>query len=273
MNIKRKFFSINENSNYKIVTIFWIIRIKVKRRFKILYEEIRTLILKEMANIETRIMASNIHPDTFKNYANIFTNKFVYLIAPGPSLEMFDPNDHNGIYVGVNRAFLYNKVKLDFLFIQDYLEKEQKLADDYIGNNCIKFYGIIPNIRLRNLQSIKRIPMSSRFNSNALTYILAGKLKDIFAYDLSNEPIGDFLGTVFSAMQFILYTHPKKIFLVGCDCSQGYFNGSDSKNNAEYQIEIWKKIAKFANEIYPDVKIISINPVGLKGVFEDIYIK
>ena len=35
----------------------------------------------------------------------------------------------------------------------------------------------------------------------------------------------------------------------------------------------WKEIKEFADIYYPDTKIIVINPVGLKGVFTDIYQK
>ena len=34
-------------------------------------------------------------------------------------------------------------------------------------------------------------------------------------------------------------------------------------------IEAYKKFKQFAQKYYPDVEIISINPVGLKGLFKD----
>jgi hypothetical protein len=35
--------------------------------------------------------------------------------------------------------------------------------------------------------------------------------------------------------------------------------------------EGWKDLKKFAQIYYPDTEIISINPVGLKGLFTDVY--
>lgn len=72
---------------------------------------------------------------------------------------------------------------------------------------------------------------------------------------------------------------PKKIYLVGCDCSLGGYFNNEKLNKKEKQnylntveiIENWKKLKFFANRYYPDTEIISINPVGLKGVFKDIY--
>ena len=84
-------------------------------------------------------------------------------------------------------------------------------------------------------------------------------------------------------MQFALWTNPKRIYLVGCD-SAGQVNSlnwnhfdDNNKNNhnivpIEALLEGWKKLAKFAEYMYPDVEIISINPVGLKGLFKDINI-
>ena len=36
-------------------------------------------------------------------------------------------------------------------------------------------------------------------------------------------------------------------------------------------IDKWKELKEFANAFYPDIEIISINPVGLKGIFIDQY--
>lgn len=33
----------------------------------------------------------------------------------------------------------------------------------------------------------------------------------------------------------------------------------------------WIMLKKFAETYYPDTKIISVNPVGLKGIFTDLY--
>lgn len=75
----------------------------------------------------------------------------------------------------------------------------------------------------------------------------------------------------FPAIQFALWTNPKTIYLVGCDCSSGHYDGSGSESNLEYLIEPWKKLKKFRDIWYPLTKIVSVNPVGLKGIFEDLY--
>ena len=77
------------------------------------------------------------------------------------------------------------------------------------------------------------------------------------------------------ALHFALYTNPKAIYLVGCDCNlTGYFDGTAQKtasNNIDFWMIGYKKMKEFAAHFYPETEIISINPVGLKGLFRDVY--
>ena len=81
-------------------------------------------------------------------------------------------------------------------------------------------------------------------------------------------------GTVFSALQFALFTEPKTIYLVGCDCTDsGYFKkaGKGIKQNLLEKTEyLWHEAKYFINQYYPDTEIVSVNPVKLKGLFRDI---
>ena len=91
---------------------------------------------------------------------------------------------------------------------------------------------------------------------------------------LSTDLIADWAGTVFSAMQFIFYTNPKRIFLIGCDCSNGHaFKTPEAFDLYNTQKQGWLKVKEFRDNYYPNTEIISVNPVGLKGVFRDVYTK
>jgi hypothetical protein len=61
--------------------------------------------------------------------------------------------------------------------------------------------------------------------------------------------------------------------LVGWDCGSGYAYGKkNALNPANYQIDILRKyFLPFIKVNYPDIEIVSINPVGLKGFFNDVY--
>ena len=53
----------------------------------------------------------------------------------------------------------------------------------------------------------------------------------------------------------------------------GHYNGKSNILAVNAVIDGWRRMKKFANVYYPDTEIISINPVGLKGIFRDEYQK
>ena len=86
-------------------------------------------------------------------------------------------------------------------------------------------------------------------------------------------------------MQFILWGQPEKIYIVGIDCTnrkKEHFIGNsidcsirneDMNLNDQYAIDSYKNLKTFAQTYYPNTEIISVNPVGLKGIFKDVYTK
>ena len=103
-------------------------------------------------------------------------------------------------------------------------------------------------------------------------------------YDISTNPLCCYWSIVFPAIQFALWTNAKRIYIVGCDCNQnGYFdnkiqqfpilNGNKLDFNYQGVITGWKKLKEFKYMYYTETEIISVNPVGLKGLFKDVYTK
>ena len=86
-------------------------------------------------------------------------------------------------------------------------------------------------------------------------------------------------------MQFILFTNPKKVYVYGidCSCSSGqHFTGSSVNNAArgentseidKIHIGDWRRLKVFVDTYYPNTEIYVVNPVGLKGIFQDVYTK
>ena len=106
-----------------------------------------------------------------------------------------------------------------------------------------------------------------------------------FVVDIDTEALANSTSCSLQAMQFALFTNPKKIYIVGIDCtvsSLSHFiggaydtsarNESAAKNDAG-QIAAWRRLKLFAQTYYPETEIISVNPVGLKGIFRDVYTK
>ena len=212
--------------------------------------------------------------EIFSKFKNIHNGYDIALIATGPSLDDFIPLE-NVIYIGVNGAVNYDKVAFDYLFIQDAFNQANNI-DKFIKYNnikCIKFMGDISHIYPNSA-----IPGNIRESANAYNYTV-NSIDERFPLDLNISPMPRHHSIVFPALAFALWTNPKRIYLVGCDCAEiGYSKiekkSSETLNKSIYKIKIgWDEFKKFATEYYPDTKIISINPVGLKGMFLDKYTK
>lgn len=161
----------------------------------------------------------------------------------------------------------------DNVVTKDYLE----LLSQYKSNIFCAYHTNTTNARRFNIKSkiIKKINGHRFLISDPSLYYLDSNIPDVVNPDIANGLFYDKGGgTVFSALQFILYTHPQKIYLVGCDCTpNGHFYDDYTKNinllpNTKH---LWQEFACIKNSLYPDIEVVSVNPVGLKGLFEDVY--
>ena len=229
--------------------------------------------------ISKALVVNQVHQETFKEYKNKYNGKEIAIIATAPSLNNYKPIP-NTINIGVNKAFLFKKIKMDYIFMMDYNNVkdyiEQLGMDKY--KDITKFYAIYPETIYGLKEKISKkliIPETIAIKHNAKRYYVYSctdyKNPARFFLEIDKTWIKDGGSTVFPALQFALFTNPKRIYLVGCDCSTGHFD--DKKNNYDFSqmIKTWKCFKEFADLYYPGTEIISVNPVGLKGLFKDLY--
>lgn len=234
----------------------------------------------------SRLNTCNIlHRETFLPYKNKFAGKTVVLCACGPTLNDYTPIP-NAIHIGLNRAFKLESVDFDYMFAID----NRGIADfmdefiNYRADDCIKFIGdqqSRPELQIPESVFVK-IKNARKYKTNL-------RFENFFPdipTDIDIMPLFNGASVAIQAMQFILYTNPDTIYLVGCDnnmLTSGHFvNGQSDKKTLKEVIEKngiqlenrvaneWAKIKEFAELHYPDTKIISINPVGLRGLFQDL---
>lgn len=239
----------------------------------------REFFIAKYENDMLRMQELNVfetHQKTFGKYKNYYQGKDIAIIATGPSLKKYKPLK-DVINIGVNKAFMHENIKLDYIFIQDYLATksyiEQLAQSGY--NNIKKFYGVVSELKFVNFYDSRQliVPESIINRHKAEKYYLYTRyLKNHkkFNCDIDKCWIQDCYSVAFSAMQFALFTNPKRIYIVGCDCSSGYFDGSKG-NNLTALAKTWAELKEFAEIYYPETEIISVNPVGLKGLFKDLY--
>lgn len=233
---------------------------------------------REMEKIVHRSLSTMLmHQHAFLPYKNKAAGRDVVIVAGGPTAAEFRPIP-NAVYIGVNRAYKLSGVGFDYLFWQDFeAVKGRETIDelcDYRKGKCVKFIGLAgEDCWDRGFV----FPESYVQEIGALRYRTVLGTLDRFAFDLSVQPLADCGSVVFSALQFALWMNPKRLYLVGCDCSHGgyfYKGGNVSASGANtleldrvMQGYLWFK--RFAQRYYPETEIISVNPVGLKGLFID----
>lgn len=237
--------------------------------------------VKRVYNVQQRLAtAVSYHKKAFLPYKGIFRGKTVVLVAAGPTVKYFEKIP-DAIYVGCNRAFLKEDINFDFLFSIDKAGVDRYYDDffNYHSDRCIKFIGD------QNLGEKFQIPESKIPLSNVHRYITDANMGISVNYnlDISTSPLKNCASVSLQAMQFILYTQPKKIYIVGVDCTSAtkmYFQGDGFDNVSrgedcafldKINIDCWGQLKSFINTYYPETEIISVNPVGLRGLFTDIY--
>ncbi len=232
--------------------------------------------------MRVHIAASAAHAQIFAPYKNCCAGKDAAIVATGPTLNFYRQMK-NCVHIGCNKAFLSENVTLDYIFVQDYLFTKPYL--DKLGDgkykSVKKFYGILPQFAPDTLSAIQdvNIPEDTRLKHGAERYYITqepcSNQKSIdfclFTFDLAHAPFEDIGSTVFSAAQFAAWTRPARLFIVGCDCTSGHYDDNVFIHDLDFLIPRWAQFKRFMRTYYPDTEIVSVNPVGLKGMFRDVY--
>lgn len=289
MKLLEYIFSIKNSPNkeHKIITIAGF-KLKFKKEKHNITENIIKVVnqnrIATIQGVQRSIATATLHQKTFSEYRNIYHNQEVVLVGAGPTLKYFEPFKDAKIYVGCNRAFMNGKIDFDYLFSIDKAGLDNGVESyydeffNYRKSECVKFIGD------QNINEKYQIPESQILKYNVKRYkTTSGYLPNKFCLEIDSFPLANFATVSIQAIQFILYTNPSKIYIVGIDCTTGtgkHFVGFDfdatTRNesacrNDENNIKGYEQLKQFAQMYYPETEIISVNPVGLKGIFKDVY--
>lgn len=212
------------------------------------------------------------HKLSFSEFKGCHKGQTVAVIGTGLTMNFYTPVK-SASHIGVNASFLRKDMKLDYYFLWHYVSE---WCDKLKNYHCVKFFG-------RN-EWLERIPGDGSdlfpeyvVEENEARRFFGGEpSREIYA-DISYYPLMGYYSVIFSAINFAIYTRPKRILLIGCDCAaNGHFNDMAIQKTIETRqypmwIEGYKAIKAFVKWHYPDMEVISINPVGLKGMFHDMY--
>ncbi len=279
----------NDRKTHKKITILGI-KFSVKRNQKEnvkqkenFEERLRSVLREEVSNVVARevslaLSVQKLHMQTFPPFKNIHNNQSVAIIGCGPSIKYYN-GQLNTVNIALNKAIFLDNINFDYLFTWDYLGFQEKAPDffDRVKKyNCKKFYG---KFLADNLSSIPEFSDDEEnniyhFYSSARHKLPAYSYGEIIHYDIETHPLADFMSISFGALHFALYTRPEKIYLIGLDTQNcGHYAGDNNTYNINKMMLGYRKFKTHIETHYPDVEIISVNPVGLKGLFKDVYTK
>lgn len=209
----------------------------------------------------------------FKKFENCNYGKDVVVVASGPTMQYYKPLK-SAIHIGMNSTWKRNDINFDYFFVLDWI-REQRFYDlwDGIFKN-VKGEIFIARYLRNSLRGRKlEYPVLTGIEEKRIHRFWKETYSSDIYQNICYHALMNYSSVVFPAIQFAFYTHPKRIYLVGCDVSnKGDF---DQIENIfpRWQLNILKcgyaRIKEFAEQHYPQTEIISINPVGLKGLFQD----
>lgn len=215
---------------------------------------------------------SKLNWNAFRKYKNIHSNDIAVVCGTGKTLLDYKKIP-NAIHIGCNSCAYLETFVFDYYFFNDWLwsSKETKNKVTEYRPNIEKFFGSFVS------DAKFGCSLDCAINADAAWYDIQGPFSmhrgGIFETEIDKYWIGDGGGsTIFVCLQFALFCGFRTINIVGCDISGSeHFYPKNRKSDLRYLHKSWHKFKNFVTESYPDVIFNVINPIGLKGLFNDIY--
>lgn len=276
----------HNNIKFKQIKIFGIkIRFKAP---KSLFNKIREIIREEVSytcarEVYSALCVQNLHTKVFPQFRNIHNNQSIAIFGCGPSFQYYNNDLKNTINIALNKNLFLNSFKADYFFALDgEMRNVEELFFEKLKNyHCKKFIGYFleptRNHQFHELTKEEGEDIYHFYSANRIG-LPAQSFEEKIYTDITNYPLADFYSVAFPALHFAFFTNPQKIYLIGMDTSNnGHFFYKNKNACANYgfnkMLEGYKLFKSFQINHYPNTEIISVNPVGLKGLFRDVYTK
>lgn len=220
---------------------------------------------------------AQLHGQVFPQFKNKHLNDSIVITGCGPSLHHYNRPIKFAHHISLNRAIRYPKIQFEYAFVWDlpgFKNEEPEFIDEFLNYDCIKFVGMFLNDSYSTPMEINKPYKNKLYRcySSSRAGFGIGACDPVIHQNLEMFPLADYMSISFGALHFALYTNPQKIYLVGLDTAP---NGSFDGNIHDYffnEIMLgYKRFQNYIEKYYPDTEIISVNPVGLKGMFRDVY--
>ena len=195
----------------------------------------------------------------FGEYENCYRGKKVVIVNSGETAKYYKPIP-DAVHIAVEGVHRRTDIPFDFVFTHNPTDGGNGLEASVAKIRNRAFVGKFVAIDGGGYSEY----WTDRHEKIARYFIGDNLLNQMVYRDISCHPMTDFWGAFSAAFQFALYTFPDSIHLVGCDVLP-----------AETRVTLKKvgyaRLKMLGARSYPGTKIISVNPIGLKGLFQDVY--
>lgn len=220
---------------------------------------------------------SSINIQNLSEWKDKYKDKKVIICGSGSSLDFIKEQKKDYIYIALNKAVFYSKIKFDFLFMQDYPCNQVYTLEDYNSYNCVKFYGIVTNPQMKKMGLDKDLGKFEKIMNKLYRYELSPVIFDYradkFNYFNAENYFSDAQSVLFSALQFAVYAGFQSIHLCGVDFSN--VNYGNDINMSKYACNVVNNLVAFKNQLKIDkpnvsLEFLSTTNVELVEKFYDI---
>lgn len=184
-------------------------------------------------------------------WKNKFYGKKCMICGSGSSLESVSVQDPDIVYIALNKALFFDRIRFDFLFMQDEPQNQVYTLEDYNSYDCIKFYGIISNPYSKVNGLGDKFTHFSNVKNQIIRYELAPNIfdsrVDSFLMDFSNSYIQDAQSVLFSAVTLAVFMGFTEILLCGIDFSD--LNYGNTMNQSKYAVQVQNNLCCLKREI------------------------
>lgn len=229
------------------------------------------------------------HMQVFGKRKDSHKGKDCIIFCTGPSLNDYTPipEHDDAIKIGVKSMVFKPEIELDYYFCGDLNSRTFCHLNKIAELKCTKFAFTYVNGQVcandfkEAKSKVKKDPKKIRY---WFTKDLAQELGCLeFAishYSTFNHPIPKYpaykTSIAFPALQFAELIGCKRIFLVGSDCTNVWSFREPEKRSKfkpfpDKILPHWISWHRYLKKNRIPIEMVSINPIGLKGIFEDRY--
>lgn len=219
------------------------------------------------------LYCSRLHAQVFPGLRGSLSGQNVALLGGGPTLRQAPPLD-GCLIATCNSSHGFVKGRSDFYFAIDHQEVNRAVIAEALRTlppECRIYLGcyLSPYVTL-NMQ----LPRPLRCDPRVTSYCSDAGIQP--RPELELFPVYQCGTITHNMLHILLYAGAAVIYLLGCDVQpSGYFDDRVNPRQQEMPVEAlrsgYAQLRALQQQHFPHTRIISVNPLGLRGLFEDAY--